>query len=334
MKNILKNIIKNFKKDKNLWINNEIGNKLKYIKTDDEKTKKIIETKNIEQLKSLNEDEIMDVLIKLNYDYYCKIPFEALNHEQKVLFLCMSLEGACQADTILSLHEEGIMLQMPEIYEALIEIGAPITASLVKEFINLLPPNTFEDMILPDWNWFYKDMEIEDKIRNIDSKISNYPDGSMQTIYYKYVTRENVAEKLFSFEQRKDNCIVFYEGWQLECCGKDFKINSIVKWPVCNGNNIKLPIKTKKIDYYYEAHDDRDIYILEGKVKKIKALYEKYEPSKDNPRILVATDGILFDIKSSIEITREKNNMDFSGYLVYIENYSIRLAKKNEIPIK
>lgn len=50
--------------------------------------------------------------------------------------------------------------------------------------------------------------------------------------------------------------------------------------------------------------------------------------------MLVATDGILFNINSSTEITREKNNMDFSGYFVCIENYSIRLVKKNEITFK
>ena len=321
MRNIFKNIIKMFRKDKNKIIV-------------DKKHENIIEAKNVEQLKSLNEVEIMDVLIELNYDYYHKIPLENLNHEQKILFLCMSLEDACQADTILSLYEDGLMLRMPELYDALIEIGAPITASLVRDFIDLLPENTFKDLKLPDWNYFYKDMEIEDKVGNIDSKISNYPDGSMQTIYCKYVTREKVAEKLFSFEQKKDNCIVFYAGWQMECCGEEFNTNSIIKWPVCNGNDIKLPIETKKIDYYYQTHDDRDIYFLEGRVKKIEALYEKYEPAKDNPRMLVATDGILFDIKSSTEITREKNNMDFSGYLVCIENYSIRLAKKNEITFK
>lgn len=190
-KMIIKNIIKIFNKDKSKKNEKEIM------------IDNIIETKDVEQLKSLNEVEIMDMLIKLNYDYYHKMSFESLNHEQKVLFLCMCLEDACQADTILSLYEDDMMLKMPEIYEALIEIGAPNIASLVKEFINLLPSNTFEDMILPDRSWFYKDMEIEDKVGNIDSKISNYPDGSLQTIYCKYVTREKVAEKLFSFEQKK-----------------------------------------------------------------------------------------------------------------------------------
>lgn len=56
----------------------------------------------------------------------------------------------------------------------------------------------------------------------------------------------------------------------MKCCGEEFNTNLIIKWPVCNGNNIKLPIETKKIDYYYQAHDDRDIYLLEGRVKRMR----------------------------------------------------------------
>ena len=44
----------------------------------------------------------------------------------------------------------------------------------------------------------------------------------------------------------KMKCTVFYESWQLECCGKAFSIGDIVKWFVDLGT----------IDYCYEAHDE------------------------------------------------------------------------------
>ena len=185
MKKIIKNIIKILKKDQH----EEINNKKKMIEN-------IIETKNYEQMKSLDASDLMDCLINLNYDYFNKMPFETLNHEQKVVFLCMTLEDVCQADTILSLEEDGLMLQMPQIHDALLEIGAFNTALFVKEFIDLLPENTFKELKLPEWSWFFEDVERKQKIENIDSEISNYPDGSMKIIYQKYIAKENVAKKI------------------------------------------------------------------------------------------------------------------------------------------
>jgi len=129
-----------------------------------------------------------------------------------------------------------------------------------------------------------------------------------------------------------NKCVVFYEDWQMECCGKKFSVNTNIKWLVCNGDMIKLPIKTDKIDYYYEAHssDYKKLFILEGKVKEIKSFYQKYEKSK-NSNILVGVDGTLYNIDSSNNIEDKKDEMKFSGYLVYIEDYTIRPAQKNEV---
>lgn len=185
MKKIIKNIVKILKKDQH----EEINNKKKMIEN-------ILKTKNYEQMKSLDASDLMDCLINLNYDYFNTMPFETLNHEQKVVFLCMTLEDVCQADTILSLEEDGLMLQMPQIHDALLEIGAFNTALFVKEFIDLLPENTFKELKLPEWSWFFEEVERKQKIENIDSEISNYPDGSMKIIYQKYIAKENVAKKL------------------------------------------------------------------------------------------------------------------------------------------
>ncbi|MDD6313110.1 MAG: hypothetical protein PUB08_06600 [Firmicutes bacterium] len=129
-----------------------------------------------------------------------------------------------------------------------------------------------------------------------------------------------------------NKCIVLYEDWQMKCCGEDFSVNSKIEWLVCNGSEIKLPIKTDDIDYYYEAHssDYKNLFVLEGNIKEIKAFYQKYEPTTENPKRLVGVDGILYDIKSSRDIVDNKENMAFSAYLVYIENFSIRPALENE----
>lgn len=130
--------------------------------------------------------------------------------------------------------------------------------------------------------------------------------------------------------------IVLYEDWQFECCGEDFEVGSNIKWLVLNVESIDFPIKTDKIDYYYEAHssDYEKLFVLEETIKQIKALYEKYETADNNQRLLVPVARFLDDIHSSKEKTDEKDDMKFSSYLIYIENYSIRPALENEVTFR
>lgn len=63
-------------------------------------------------------------------------------------------------------------------------------------------------------------------------------------------------------------CTVFYESWQMECCGTGFSVDDRVKWLV---NKIKQPITVGnigEINYCYEAHssDWQNIFVLEGKL--------------------------------------------------------------------
>ena len=133
-----------------------------------------------------------------------------------------------------------------------------------------------------------------------------------------------------------NNCIILYKNWQFECCGEDFEIGNNIKWLVLDVEGIDIPTETDKIDYYYEAHssDYEKLFVLEGKIKQIKAVYEKKRTVNDNPRLLVPADGVLEDIHSSKEKTEQKDGMKFSSYLVYIENYSIRPALKSEVTFR
>lgn len=161
--------------------------------------KSIIESKDVNALLSLDEYDFGDFLTELNYTYFSEMPFEKLNHEQKVLFLCMKLEDACQADTITSLAEDGdMLLKLPEIRSAHEEIGAPETAGLIQNFIDLLPDNTFEASVIPDWDWFFENEEREDKISEIDGDITDYPDGVMRNVFRRYCSDKSVAEKILS----------------------------------------------------------------------------------------------------------------------------------------
>ncbi len=147
----------------------------------------IITSRDEAAFANLSEYEMSDCFIELMYNHFYSMEFEAMNHTQKTLFLCMVLEDHCQADGILSLtEEENLFFLMPEMKGALTEISAVKTAQALQEFIDYMPQQTFENHIIPEWDWFMDEKNSE-VIESIDSKISNYPDGLLRVLYREYV---------------------------------------------------------------------------------------------------------------------------------------------------
>lgn len=131
-------------------------------------------------------------------------------------------------------------------------------------------------------------------------------------------------------------CTVFYESWQMECCGTGFSIDDRGKWLV---NKIKQPITVGnigEINYCYEAHssDWQNIFVLEGKVETIKILYQSYVPSEDNPRLMIPVGGKTVDTEKARGFEKEVDDMEASGYIVTLSEYTIRHANKEEVPFK
>lgn len=158
-----------------------------------------IAQRNIPVLRRLvfEEDGAVEFLIALQYRHLILVPFEKLNPTQQLFCLCMRLEDACQADSILSLTDEKAdFLRLPRMYEAYLEMGAPKTARALRRMIGLMPEGTFEEGIVPEWKWFFADPKREKQIKEIDSEIAGYPDGVMHELYKSYLQRENVLEKL------------------------------------------------------------------------------------------------------------------------------------------
>ena len=163
------------------------------------KIEEAIARRDIPALRRLvfEEDGAVDLLIALQYQYFLSMPFEKLNPVQRLFSLCMRLEDSCQADSILSLTEEKEdFLRLPQMYRAYLEMGAPKTAQAIRRMIGLMPERTFEDGIVPEWEWFFADPEREKQIKAIDNEIAGYPDGVMHELYKSYLQRENVLEKL------------------------------------------------------------------------------------------------------------------------------------------
>lgn len=148
---------------------------------------KIIKKQDAKALLGLSDDASVDFLITLTHDYFYEIPLDELNNEQRTVFLCMAFDETCQADGILSLTEdENVFFSLYETYNALLSIGAAKTADELKRFIELMPENTFEERIMPEWDWFFADSEREKLIKEIDSAASGYLDGLISDLLWSY----------------------------------------------------------------------------------------------------------------------------------------------------
>ena len=126
------------------------------------------------------------------------------------------------------------------------------------------------------------------------------------------------------------NSRVFYECWQMQCCGDPFKLGDTVKWPVCKPTGALItPVDVGQIDYWYEAHDtESELYNFTGTVTAVKGLFERYEPSEDNPKLMTPVYGELFKLASVDGWEKDINDLEISGYVVELENCSIEPIKK------
>lgn len=159
--------------------------------------KRIIETGDAAAFRALNEEDMESCLIELLYQHFYRMDFQQLNPVQKTIFLCMVLEDHCQADGLLSVtDDENLFFLLPQMKSALLAIQAPATAEALQEFIDFLPEGTFTNRCLPEWEWF---MEPENSAvcKEIDDRISNYPDGLMRGLYRKFLlSAESAADEL------------------------------------------------------------------------------------------------------------------------------------------
>lgn len=108
---------------------------------------------------------------------------------------------------------------------------------------------------------------------------------------------------------------VYYDGWQMDCCGEPFKIGDMVQWDCVKSNNDFLV----QADYYYEAHDDTDL-VIAGKVIEIYGIKCQYE-KRDN--------GVLYPIsyhKTPIPQAKEfmPDEVAESGFLVVLNDVAIK----------
>jgi len=135
-----------------------------------------------------------------------------------------------------------------------------------------------------------------------------------------------------------DNCKAFYDSWQMECCGTPFAVGDKIKWLVLTveKDDLFTSVDLGNVDYCYEAHSSQwqELSVLEGTVGKIEILYQKYEPSQDNPRYLVPVGGELISTDRVQGFEKDSGDLKVTGYLVALRDCTLRPAKQEEVTFK
>jgi len=128
-------------------------------------------------------------------------------------------------------------------------------------------------------------------------------------------------------------CTVFYERWQMECCGKPFTVGDTVRWFVEKNIDLTTAIDVGKIDYCYEAHSSewRKLHVLAGRVCDLKILYENFERIEENSPMMKRVDGKLVESNAVNGSEDNVDGMEATGYVVRLQEFTVRAAKKSEV---
>ncbi|WP_233268395.1 hypothetical protein [Cellulophaga sp. L1A9] len=152
------------------------------MKAEIRKRDKIVRDEDIESLFLLDDNSDFSIaLYEILVNRHEKNP-NSLNSVQLNLFLCMHLENAGQADSILTFLQEWFPKQKRQVIKSLGEIGAPKSAEIIEQAIALLPEND---------SWFFEssDENSERLMTEFDSEFSSYPDGPKKDLYREYAQK-------------------------------------------------------------------------------------------------------------------------------------------------
>lgn len=123
----------------------------------------------------------------------------------------------------------------------------------------------------------------------------------------------------------------------MQCCGTPVCIDDIVKWLVIDWGENKNPVDVDvKIDYCYELHsaDYKNIFILQGIVAQIDALYTKYKPSTYNSKILTPVSSFIKSVENADGWDEKLDGTDFDSYIVLLKDINIRSAEETEVTFR
>lgn len=143
---------------------------------------------------------------------------------------------------------------------------------------------------------------------------------------------------------------VWYEEWQMACCGSWFALGSRVVWPVTQHSDFEsgflspgMERETGRVDYVYDMHFEHweDIYTLTGTIQSIQGVYFYFKPDPKDAHFLRRASGFLVGMADCDYWTKEreapkkrrsarKPRAQFDAYLLKIVPEEIRPARESD----
>lgn len=122
-------------------------------------------------------------------------------------------------------------------------------------------------------------------------------------------------------ETKMDKCIIFYQSWQMQCCGTPFSVGDKVKWGCVVPENAVR--KDGSVLDFEEEHHEKHTHTVTGIVKRIIAEYSEY-PRDFGPMIYEDSEVIQEETQYADGWNFEKDDTDtrraFWGYVVELED--------------
>lgn len=219
----------------------------------------------------------------------------------------------------LVIDEDGISYDIEEM---------PIDASLFADWLTEFQPLTIKfacgEKYVFDWErWHKEGIKLSQQYRKVlPLNIKLYYASPTEDYTHAYDDRILIEKDKIVI----NTCNIFYQSWQIQCCGKPFRIGDVVLWS-CTKTDKPHKMKGFLIDYEEEHHHGMNLYI-KGIVSSILSVTTVDEPqqkcisfdeSKAILRPLIEANGY----ESNYMNTEGNNHYTFWGYIVTLINVEI-----------
>ncbi len=156
--------------------------------------------------------------------------------------------------------------------------------SVEKEWHEVVPFNAFEDAIISEGfrvlNAFglygYRLAWLNDEdfpitnLLHISSESEELgEDGSFTTDISKEINaiQKHISNMRITKETKMDDCTVYYDSWQIQCCGDPFSVGDMIEW-TCIAPSLSKNAHGRIIDFDEEHHGSAT-HTITGTVSKI-----------------------------------------------------------------
>lgn len=129
-----------------------------------------------------------------------------------------------------------------------------------------------------------------------------------------------------------DNVIVYYQAWQMQCCGEPFAKGDIVTWGVFIAtDSFEIDGETVNIDFYEEHHTTHRhiMFQITGQVERVLA---EYSPKIEGEKVVSYSKVKKHYIDCDDEIDRYNFPEDCHdwAYIVWLSNVKLEQLKNEQ----